>query len=82
MSNQGSPIILEWVAYPFSRASSRPRNQTEVSCIAGGFFTNWMRREVLRTPPSTLVPPSVALGLGPAAPDMMVELWFCYLSAA
>ena len=41
-----------------------------------------MRREVLRTPPSTLVPPSVALGLGPAAPDVMVELWFCPLSAA
>ena len=32
--------ILEWVAYPFSRGSSWPRNQTGVSCIAGGFFTN------------------------------------------
>ena len=32
--------MLEWVAHPFSRASSRPRNQTGVSCIAGGFFTN------------------------------------------
>ena len=32
--------ILEWVAYPFSRGSSRPRNQTRVSCIAGRFFTN------------------------------------------
>ena len=29
----------EWEAYPFSRGSSQPRNQTEVSCIAGGFFT-------------------------------------------
>ena len=37
---QGKPRILEWVAYPFSRGSSRPRNQTGVSCIAGGFFTN------------------------------------------
>ena len=26
---------LEWVAYPFSRGSSQPRNQTGVSCIAG-----------------------------------------------
>ena len=34
-----SPRILEWVAYPFSRGSSRPRSQTGVSCIAGGFFT-------------------------------------------
>ena len=33
--------ILVWVAYPFSRESSQPRNQTRVSCIAGGFFTNW-----------------------------------------
>ena len=27
--------ILEWVAFPFSRGSSQPRNQTQVSCIAG-----------------------------------------------
>ena len=33
--------ILEWVAISFSRASSQPRNQTWVSCIAGRFFTNW-----------------------------------------
>ena len=39
--------ILEWVAYPFSSGSSRPRNQTGVSCIAGGFFTNWAMREAL-----------------------------------
>ena len=31
--------ILEWVAFPFSRGSSRPRNQTGVFCIAGRFFT-------------------------------------------
>ena len=39
---------LEWVAYPFSRGSSRPRNgprRPRVSCIAGGFFTNWAIRE-------------------------------------
>ena len=41
LSHQGSPRILEWVAYPFSSRSSRPRNQTWVSCIAGGFFTSW-----------------------------------------
>ena len=39
LSHQGIPRILEWVAYPFSRASSQPRNQTRLSCIAGGFFT-------------------------------------------
>ena len=30
--------ILEWVAMPSSRGSSRPRGPTRVSCIAGGFF--------------------------------------------
>ena len=40
LSHQGSPRILEWVAYLFSNGSSRPRNWTRVSCIAGGFFTN------------------------------------------
>ena len=48
LSHKGSPRILEWVAYPFSSGSSRPRNQTGVSCIAGGFFTNWAIRETWR----------------------------------
>ena len=39
--------IPEWVAFPFSRGSSRPRNRTGVSHIAGGFFTNWAIREAL-----------------------------------
>ena len=39
--------ILEWVAIPSSRGSSRPRNWTRVSCIAGGFFTSWTTREAL-----------------------------------
>ena len=37
--------ILEWVAIPFSRGSSRPRDWTWVSCIAGKFFTVWATRE-------------------------------------
>ena len=45
LSHQGSPRILEWVAYPFSNGSSQPRNWTRVSCIAGGFFTNWATSE-------------------------------------
>ena len=45
LSHQGSPRILQWVAYPFSRGSSWLRNQTRVSCIAGGFFTSWATRE-------------------------------------
>ena len=45
LNHQGSPRILEWVAYHFSSGSSRPRNRNGVSCIAGGFFTNWAIRE-------------------------------------
>ena len=45
LSHKGSPRILEWVACPFFSGSSQPRNQTRVSCIAGGFFTNWAIRE-------------------------------------
>ena len=41
LSHQGSPRILEWVAYPFSRGSSWPRDWTWFSCIAGRFFTSW-----------------------------------------
>ena len=37
--------ILEWVAVPFSRGSSQPRDQTQVFCIAGGFVISWVTRE-------------------------------------
>ena len=37
--------ILQRVAFPFSRGSSQPRDRTQVSCIAGGFFTSWATRE-------------------------------------
>ena len=30
--------ILEWTAFSFSRGSSRLRDQTQVSCLAGGVF--------------------------------------------
>ena len=39
------PRTLEWVAFPFSGRSSQPRNQTQVSHIADGFFTSWATRE-------------------------------------
>ena len=37
--------ILEWVAIPFFRVSSWPRDQTQVSCNADSFFTVWATRE-------------------------------------
>ena len=48
LSPQGRPRILEWVAYPFSRGSSWPRNWTGVSWIADRFFTSWATREAFR----------------------------------
>ena len=45
LSPQGSPRILEWVAYPFSSGSSQPGNWTRVSCIAVRVFTSWATRE-------------------------------------
>ena len=39
--------ILEWVVVPFSRGSSQPRDGTQVSLTAGGFFTNWATKEAL-----------------------------------
>ena len=45
-SPQGFKVrILEWVAMPSSRGSSQPRNWTQVSLIAGIFFTVWATRE-------------------------------------
>ena len=40
--------VLEWVAISFSRGSSQPRDQTQVSCIAGRCFTVWATREAYK----------------------------------
>ena len=37
--------ILEWADIPFSKGPSQPRDWTQVSCIAGDFFTSWVIRE-------------------------------------
>ena len=55
LSHKGSSRILEWVAYPFPRGYSRPRNRTGVSYIAGGFFTNWAIREAQATTRQRLI---------------------------
>ena len=39
--------ILAWVAFPFSRGSFQPRDRTQVSHIAGGFFNSWATKEAL-----------------------------------
>ena len=39
--------MLKWVAIPFSRGCSWPRDQTHVSCLAGEFFTVWATRKAM-----------------------------------
>ena len=48
--------ILEWVAFPFSRGSSEPRDWTQVSHIAGGFITSWATRPQKWRPLSKSLP--------------------------
>ena len=52
----GSPVhgifqarVLDWVAIPFSRGSSQPRDRTWVSCIVDRCFNLWATREVHRS---------------------------------
>ena len=49
--------VLEWVAVPFSRGSSQPRVRTQVSCIAGRFFTSY----TLKTESFCFTPESKAI---------------------
>ena len=61
--------ILEWVVMPSSRGSSQARDQTQVSCIVGGFFTIWATRETQEywsgkpiSSPGELLDPGIDLG--------------------
>ena len=61
--------ILEWVAFPFSRGSSQPRDGTQLSPIAGRFFTSWATRETQEywsgwpiSSPEDLPDPGIELG--------------------
>ena len=49
--------LLEWVAIPFSRKSSRSWDENHVSCIAGRFFTIWTTREQSKTACKKIVVP-------------------------
>ena len=60
--------ILEWVAFPFSGGSSQPRDQTQVSCVAGGSFTSLVTRE------ATLSIISIIEGSALKSPCKMTEL--------
>ena len=47
--------ILGWVATPFSRGLSQPRDRTPVSCIASRFFSVWATREALQQQHSAII---------------------------
>ena len=61
--------ILERVDFSFSRGSSQPRDWTQVSHIADGFFSSWVTREAQEywsgypTPPAYLPDPGIELDL-------------------
>ena len=77
--------ILEWIDpfYPFSRGSSQPRDWTQVSRIAGGFFTSWATREAQEYWSGQPIPSPVDLpdpGIEPGslalqADSLPTELW-------
>ena len=48
--------VLEWIVISFSRGSSRPRNRTRVSHIAGRRFTIWATREAPKLPYDPTIP--------------------------
>ena len=55
--------ILEWVACPFSRESSQPRNQTKVSCFAGRFSTSWATTVAQQTVENVILCNTTGLGI-------------------
>ena len=73
--------MLAWVAFPFSRGSSQPRNQPRVSHIAGGFFTSqairkgqeyWSGQPI--PPPAGLPDPGIELGSPALQADSKVQV--------
>ena len=78
--------ILEWVAYPFSRGSPQPRDLTQVSRIAGRFFTSWATREAqdygsgkpISTPGDLpdpgIEPGSLALQVNSSPPELSADM--------
>ena len=68
--------ILEQVAVPFSKGSSQPRDQTQVSHIAGGFFTSWATREAQEYWSGQAIPSPEDIpdpGTEPGSPALQVD---------
>ena len=83
LSHQGSPRILEWVAYTSSRVSFQPRNRTRISCIAGGFFTIRVTRKAQEDWSGSPIPSPVDLpdpGIEVGSPALQVDFSLTKLS--
>ena len=68
--------ILECVAFPFSRGSSQPRDWTQVSHIAGGFFTSWATRKAQEHWSGYPIPSPADLpdtGIKPGSPALQAD---------
>ena len=68
--------VLEWVAMLSSKRSSQPRDQTQVSCTAGGFFTVWATRNAQAYWSAQPIPSSGDLpdpGIEPGSPSLQVD---------
>ena len=68
--------ILQWVAFHFSKGSSQPRDQTQVSHIEDGFFTSWPTRQAQEYWSGYPIPSPVDLpnpGIEPGSPALQVD---------
>ena len=68
--------ILEWIAVPFSRGSSQPKDTTQVFRIAGGFFNIWVTREAQEYWSGQLIPSPADLpqpGIEPGPPGLQAD---------
>ena len=70
--------ILDYVAFPFFRGSSQPRDWTQVSCIAGRFFTSWATREAQEYWRGQPIPSPVDLPNPVIKPGLLHCRWILY----
>ena len=68
--------MLKWVVFPFSSGSSQPRDQSQISRIAGRFFTSWATREAQEYWSGQLIVSPVDLadpGIEPGSPILQAD---------
>ena len=78
--------IMEWVAIPFSRGSSQPRDQTQVSWIASRFFTIWATRKPNKLNLEKVEEPEIKLqtsaGSWKKQGNSRKKIYFCFIGYA